>query len=322
MNGAEGNTTNLLGRHGISRRDFLRFCGAMTATLALPRSYTTRVAHAVATAPRPPVVWLEFQDCTGDTESFLRANQPDVDGLLLETISLNYHETIMVPAGAGTEASLYDTVNDARGQYICIVEGSIPTAAGGAYCTIRGRTALSTAREVCGSALATIAVGTCAWDGGLAAAAPNPTGAVGVRGAVPGLANLVNLPGCPANVVNLTATLVHYLTFNALPPTDGQGRPYFAYGEDIHDECERHDHYEHGRYVLAWGDAGHQQGWCLRKMGCRGPETHHNCPQVRWNDGTSWPVAAGHGCIGCAESAFWDRGASFYTPGDGEEDDD
>ncbi|MFN2155405.1 MAG: twin-arginine translocation signal domain-containing protein, partial [Anaerolineae bacterium] len=174
MSDADSSTAVRLGRHGISRRDFLRFCGAMTATLALPKSYATHVAHALQTAPRPPIVWLEFQDCTGDTESFLRAKQPDVDDLLLETISLNYHETIMVPAGAGTEASLSDTVNNAQGQYICIVEGSIPTAAGGAYCTIRGRTALSIAQEVCSSALATIAVGTCAWDGGLAAAAPNP----------------------------------------------------------------------------------------------------------------------------------------------------
>jgi hydrogenase small subunit len=322
MNDADSSTAVRLGRHGISRRDFLRFCGAMTATLALPKSYATHVAHALQTAPRPPIVWLEFQDCTGDTESFLRAKQPDVDDLLLETISLNYHETIMVPAGAGTEASLSDTVNNAQGQYICIVEGSIPTAAGGAYCTIRGRTALSIAQEVCSSALATIAVGTCAWDGGLAAAAPNPTGAVGVRNAVPGLANLLNLPGCPANVVNLSATLVHYLTFGTLPPTDSQGRPRFAYEEEIHEECERHEHYEHGRYVLAWGDEGHRQGWCLRKMGCRGPETHHNCPQVRWNDGTSWPVAAGHGCIGCAEAGFWDRHSPFYTPGEGEEEGD
>jgi Ni,Fe-hydrogenase I small subunit len=31
-------------------------------------------------------VWLEFQDCAGDAESLLRASQPSVDDLLLETI--------------------------------------------------------------------------------------------------------------------------------------------------------------------------------------------------------------------------------------------
>ena len=302
-----------LSQLGISRRQFMKFAGLMTATLALPRQYTARVAHALLTSARPPVIWLEFQDCTGDTESFLRASQPGVDQLLLDILSLDYHETLMVPAGANTEISLSQTMSRFPGQYIAVVEGSIPTAANGIHCMIRGRTALSMVREVCSNALATIAVGTCAWDGGLAAAAPNPTAAVGVRDAVPGLSPLINLPGCPVNVVNLAATITHYLTNGTWPDTDSSGRPYFAYGEELHDECERHDHYEAGRFVLAWGDAGHKQGWCLLKMGCKGKETDHNCPTVRWNDGTCWPVAAGHGCVGCASGSFWDRMTPFYA---------
>lgn len=308
------NLEERLAHHGISRRRFLEFCGVITATLALPSRYTGRVAQALLTAARPPVIWLEFQDCTGDTESFLRASQPGVDDLLLEMLSLDYHETLMVPVGAMTERSLRDTMTNYPGQYLCVVEGSIPTAAGGIHCMIRGRTALSIAQQVCSNALATIAVGTCAWDGGLPAASPNPTGAVGVRDAVPGLGTLINLPGCPVNVANLTATIVHFLTFQQWPETDGSGRPYFAYGEDIHEECERHEHYEHERFVLAWGDEGHQRGWCLFKMGCKGPATHHNCSTVKWNDATCWPVQAGHGCVGCAESNFWDRMSPFYVP--------
>jgi len=303
-----------LAQQGVSRRQFLKFCGLMTATLALPAHYTSRVAKALIAAPRPPVIWLEFQDCTGDTESFLGANQPGVAELLLELLSLDYHETIMVPAGAMAEVSLTNTMTNFPGQYITIVEGSIPTQAGGIHCMIGGRTALSIVQEVCRNGLATIAIGTCAWDGGLAAAAPNPTGAVGVAGAVPGLQPLINLPGCPANVVNLSAAIVHFLTFNEWPATDGSGRPRFAYGEEIHEECERHDHYEEERFVLEWGDEGHRLGWCLYRMGCRGPETHHNCPTVKWNDGTSWPIGAGHGCLGCAESGFWDRMSPFYVP--------
>ncbi len=301
-------------QQGITRRQFLKFCGLMATTLALPARYAARIAQALNTAPRPPLVWLEFQDCTGDTESFLRASQPSVDDLLLEVLSLNYHETIMVPAGRMSEKSLNDTVRDFRNQYICVVEGSIPTRDGGIYCTIRGRTALSIAQEVCSNALATIAVGTCAWEGGLAAAAPNPTGAVGVKDAIPGLRNLINLPGCPANVANLTATIVHFLTFNEWPETDRLGRPRFAYGEEIHEHCERHEHYEREEFVLEWGDQRHRQGWCLFQMGCKGPETHHNCPSVKWNDGTSWPVGAGHGCLGCSEQRFWDRLSPFYIP--------
>ena len=40
--------------------------------------------------------------------------------------------------------------------------------------------------------------------------------------------------------------------------------------------------------------------------------TSHNCPNVRWNGGTTWPVAAGHPCLGCAEAKFWDAHTPFY----------
>jgi hypothetical protein len=211
-----------LAARGVSRRQFLKFCAAMSATLALPATFTPRIAKALNTAERLPVVWLEFQDCAGNTESFLRADSPGVADIVLEQISLEYHETIMAPAGHRAEHSLDMVLEHYPGQYLAIVEGSIPTANGGVYCTIAGRTALSIAQRVCSNALATIAVGACAWDGGWPAASPNPTGAVGVRQAVPGLKNLINLPGCPMNVINLTAIIVHYLTFktNCQQPTN------------------------------------------------------------------------------------------------------
>ncbi len=307
----------------LNRRGFLKFCGLMAVTLALPISYAQAIAQALATGKRLPIIWLEFQDCTGDSESFIRANQspdpvqtsltdPGVVDLVLDYLSVDYHETLMAPAGAQAEASLNDTLKNYAGQYIAIVEGSIPTAQNGVYCTIRGRTALSIAQQVLPGARAVIAMGSCAYDGGLAAAAPNPTGAAGVAKAVPGLKNYVSLPGCPANVVNLVATIVHLLAFSSLPPRDSSGRPFFAYGAEIHDHCERHKFYEQGQFVQAWGDAGHRQGWCLFKMGCKGPETEHNCPNVKWNSGTSWCVASGHGCIGCASPNFWDTMSPFY----------
>ena len=307
----------------LSRRSFLKFCGLMVATLALPARVIDTVSRSLAAAPRLPVIWLEFQDCTGDTESFLRAAQhtspldpgvtdPSIVDLLLDFISVDYHETLMAPSGAMSEKSLNDTLQNYAGQYLAVVEGSIPTADNGVYCTIRGRTALSLAQQVLPGARAVIALGSCAWDGGLAAAAPNLTGAVGVKSAVPGLANFAALPGCPSNVVNLAATIVHLLTFNELPSRQSDGRPYFAYGEEIHENCERHDFYENDQFVLAWGDQGHRNGWCLFKMGCKGPETKSNCPTVKWNDGTCWPIAAGHGCVGCASPHFWDQMTPFY----------
>ncbi len=312
-----------LQKKGVSRRSFLKFCGAMTAALALPARYTSRIAEAVETKPRPPVLWLEYQDCAGNSESLLRASQPSVAQLVLDVLSVDYHETIMAPAGHQAEKSLRDTMEKYKGQYIVVVEGSIPTKDGGVYCTIGGRTALDLVKEIGGSAAAVIAAGTCASYGGIPAAAPNPTGAVGV-GKVLSTVPIINLPGCPMNVINLTATVVHYLTFGALPAVDQVGRPLFAYGERIHDHCERRAHYDAGQYAEAWGDEGHRKGWCLYKMGCKGPATYHNCPVVRWNEGTNWPIGAGHGCAGCSEPGFWDSMTPFYrrlpnTPGFGVE---
>ena len=280
--------------------------------LGLPRSAAARIATALETRPKPTLLWLEFQDCTGDTEAFLRASKPTTAEVILDLLSVDYHETIMAAAGKRAEA-LRDAARAKRGEYIAVIEGSIPTGANGAYCTIGGKSALQIAREVGENALAVIAVGTCAAFGGLPAAAPNPTGARSVSEAVPSIKTLINLPACPVNAENLTAVITYFLTFGHWPATDELHRPLFAYGKLIHDACERRAHFDAGQYVEQWGDEGHRQGFCLFKMGCKGPATFHNCPNVGWNENTSWPVACGHPCIGCAEPGFWDTMTPFYT---------
>jgi hydrogenase small subunit len=218
----------------------------------------------------------------------------------------------MAAAGRQAEDALTRTVHDNAGKYIALVEGSIPSGAEGAYCTIGGRAGLDIAREICGGAAATIAIGTCASFGGLPAARPNPTGALSVADAVPGVKNLINMSACPANAENITALIVYYLTLKRWPPLDQYRRPLFAYGKAIHDNCERRAHFDAGQYVEAWGDEAHRQGHCLYKMGCKGPATSQNCPVVRWNEGANWPIGCGHPCIGCAEPNFWDTMTPFY----------
>ncbi|HXY26363.1 MAG TPA: hydrogenase small subunit [Candidatus Acidoferrum sp.] len=302
---------NALKARGIPRRRFIEFCSAMVATLALPDRYLAKVVEAVGKAKKPVLVWVQFQDCAGNSESILRASHPTVLEVVVDLLSWEYHEIIMAGAGKQAEAALQRVVKEEKGKYLAVVEGAIPLADGGVYCTVAGRTAIDLAREVCGNAAASIAVGACAWDGGLVAAHPNPTGAVGLEEAVPGI-NIINMPGCPQNPANTVAVLVHYLTFGELPATDQYNRPLFAYGRLIHDQCERRAHYDAGRYVEEWGDEGHRRGWCLYKMGCKGPTGSFNCPNARWNDQTSWPVKAGHGCLACASPRFWDTKSPFY----------
>jgi len=282
----------------IHRRDFLKFCGAVAGVLSLDATFIPQIAQALTADNRPPVLWLHFAECTGCTESLLRTSAPYMDDLLFNTISLDYHETLMAAAGQTVEDLLTEAADVHQGEFFCVVEGSIPTAEEGIYGHIGGRTMLSIAEEILPKAQAIIACGSCASYGGLAAAAPNPTGAKGVLDALPTLTvPVVNLPGCPPNPVNFVAILANYLLNGSLPALDSYQRPLFAYGKRIHQQCPfRID-----------------KANCQKNYGCKGQWTSSNCPNVKFNDGTSFPMQAGHPCIGCCEPDFWDTMTPFYT---------
>jgi len=287
------------GRH-VSRRAFMRVCVTASAMLGLPFGMAGRLAEAAMDDGRPAVIWLHFQECTGCSESLLRASHPTVASLLLETISLDYHETLMAGAGHQAEAALHDSIKKNHGKYLLVVEGAIPTRQAGIFCKVAGKTALESLQEVAAGAQAIISIGTCASFGGIQAAEPNPTGAVGVGDIIKDKP-IVNLPGCPPNPYNLLSTILYFLSFNKLPELDAMNRPKFAYGRRLHEHCERRPHFDAGRFAQAFGDDGHSQGYCLYKLGCKGPATYANCSVNRFNDIGVWPVAIGHPCIGCTE---------------------
>lgn len=304
----------LLKERGVSRRDFLKWTSLMTAALMLPPVFKPMVARAAQNFSRLPVVWLHFAECTGCSEALLRSSYPNVDDILLETISLEYHETIMAAAGDQAKQCLAQAMQDFPGKYLCVIEGAIPRGLNGQYLRIgsKGETGLEIGKKVTSKAAATISIGSCAIWGGIPAARPNPTDAVGAGKAL-GIST-VNIAGCPPNVTNFTGTLLYFLMFGGMPPLDGQGRPLWAYGKRIHDFCERRPHYDAGEFVQQWGDEGARNAWCLYKVGCKGPYTFANCGHLRFNDGISWPIMAGHGCIGCTEVGFWDTMAPLEKP--------
>lgn len=305
---------NLDGFHGalggLNRRDFLKFCTGVAATLGLSPTLGTRIADAATSPARPPVIWLSAQECTGCTESLLRSHHPTVESLILDMISLDYHETLAAGAGAQAEEFRDQSVKRNWGKFILVVDGSIPTKDGGIYCMVGGQPILKTVRETAEGAAAIIAIGSCASWGGIPSADPNPTEARPVHDILPGKA-IINIPGCPPNSYNFLSTVLHLLTFGAPPELDDKGRPKFAYGRLVHENCERRPHFDAGRFALEFGDAGHRQGWCLYKLGCKGPETHANCPAINFGDvgPGSWPVGTGHPCFGCTE-----QGIGFTKP--------
>jgi len=296
-------------RLGISRRDFAKFCAATATTLGLGAGSDAAIAQAVAKAKRPSVIWLHYQECTGCSESMLRAEHPTLEKLILDVISLDYHETLMAAAGHQAEAARKSAMREHKGKYVLVVEGAIPTKDDGIYCKVGGHKAVDIVKECAADAAAVIAIGSCASWGGMPSTDPNPTGAAGVSKVLG--KPVLSIPGCPPNPYNFLATVVHILTFGKPPALDALGRPLFAYGRIIHEHCERRAHFDAGRFAIDFGDDGHRKGYCLYKLGCKGPMTYANCSTIGFGDvgESNWPVACGHPCIGCSE-----QGVGFARP--------
>jgi hydrogenase small subunit len=295
--------------NGISRRSFLKFCATTASLMALPPSAATAIASALEAARRPSVIWLSFQECTGCTESLTRSHAPSIEGLIFDAISLDYHHTLQAAAGDGAEDARLAAMKENHGNYIVVVDGSIPLKDDGIYSTIAGMTNLEMLKETVEGAAAVVAVGSCAAFGGLPQANPNPTGAASVSDIIKDKP-IINVPGCPPIPVVISGVLAQFLTFG-LPELDHLGRPMAFYGQSIHDRCYRRPFYERGQFAETFDDEGAKKGWCLYKLGCKGPTTYNACATTKWNNGTSFPIEAGHGCIGCSEPRFWDAGG-FY----------
>ncbi|MFL7871742.1 MAG: hydrogenase small subunit [Anaerolineales bacterium] len=314
-------------KKGVSRRDFLKLSGllatAMGLTMAPPvlaAEETTkplrsaRINHAVLeameTKPRLPVIWLEFQDCAGCSEAITRSNSPTLVDLVLNTLTIEYHETLSAAAGFQVEQAKEDAMQKYAGKYILVVEGSIPLGMEGNYCTIGGRSALDLLNNAASGAAAIIATGNCAAFGGLPKANPNPTEAKGVWDIITDKP-VVNIPGCPAIPEVTTGTIANYALFGALPELDSLNRPKTFYGVTVHDRCLRRAFYEAGKFAKSFDDEGAKKGWCLYKLGCKGPTTYNACASIKWDQGLSFPIQSGHPCLGCSEPNFWD-GGGFY----------
>ncbi len=300
-----------LDRRGVTRREFISWCTDLCVVLGVGSAFTPEMVRALQQVRRPSVVWLQLQECTGCVESVLRTSDPTIGDLLLDLVSMDYQHTLMAGAGDAVEAAKATAMEENFGQYLLIVTGSVPLEDDGIYLTIGGRTGLDVLGEAAEGAAAIIAVGACAHWGSVQAARPNPTGAVGIDRIIRDRP-VVNIAGCPPIGDVITATVVHYLTFGAMPALDGQGRPLFAYGARIHDQCPRRANFDAGQYVQKFDDEGARKAWCLYEVGCKGPACFSPCPIFQWNSHTDWPIGAGHPCIGCTERNFWDTMTPFY----------
>ncbi|GAX87533.1 quinone-reactive Ni/Fe-hydrogenase small subunit [Lebetimonas natsushimae] len=310
----EKSVAQVLEEHGFTRRDFLKWSAAMAVMLGLPTKFSPLIAEAAEVSDRLPVVWLHLAECTGCSESLIRNDSPTIDNIIFNFINLQYHDTIMAAAGWQAEENYEEALEKFAGRFVLCVEGGVPTKDGGEFLTIgpNAETGLEKLKRTAAKAAAVISVGTCSSFGGIQAAAPNPTGVKGVYQVIN--KPVINVPGCPPSAKNIVGTILYVILFGALPAVDNFNRPKFAYGLRIHDLCERRGHFDAGEFVEQFGDNGAENGFCLYKVGCKGPYTFNNCSRERFNQHTSWPVQAGHGCIGCSEPDFWDSMAPYEEP--------
>ncbi|MDT8408069.1 MAG: hydrogenase small subunit [Wenzhouxiangellaceae bacterium] len=301
----------VMDQNGVGRRRFLKYCAGITALMAMPPGMTAAFAQNLRAARRPTVIYIPFQECTGCLESLTRSFAPSLESLIFDSISLDYNHTLQAAAGDAAEQARHEAMEEAWGEYILIVDGSIPTKINGAYGTSAGHAFIDQLKEAAEGAAAIVAVGVCASYGGVGAAYPNPTGAVGVADIITDKP-IINVPGCPPIPEVMTGTLVSFLA-SGVPALDKHLRPKAFFGNTIHDRCYRRRFYDRGQFANSFDDEGARNGWCLYKLGCRGPTTYNACATLKWNGRTSWPVESGHGCLGCSEPNFWDKGG-FYEP--------
>jgi len=293
-------------KKGYSRRDFMKFTTYMVAFMGLEHSMVGQVVKAMETKKRIPVIWEHFQECTGCSESFIRSDHPLVADLILDNVSLDYTDTLMAASGHNAEKAKQDSMKENYGKYILVVEGGIPTKDNGIYCTIAGRTAVDILKESAAGAAAILTFGSCSAWGGVQSAYPNPTGSVPVDDIIKDKP-IIRVPGCPPIAEVMTGVVMHYATFGRLPELDSMGRPKQFYGKRVHDSCYRRPNFDAGLYAESFDSPEAKKGYCLYKLGCRGPVTYNACGSMGWNNGVSFPIKSGYPCIGCSENDFWDN---------------
>jgi hydrogenase small subunit len=297
-------------QQGITRRSFLKFCSLTAASLGLSPAQAQEIAKKLETQPRLPVIWIEGLECTCCSESFIRSAHPLAKDVVLSTISLDYHMTLAAAAGEQLRANAHEIIEKYKGNYILAVEGNPPLGEDGMYCIYYGRPFVDVLKEYAKHAKAVIAWGSCASWGCVQAAKPNPTRATPIDKVILDKP-IIKVPGCPPIAEVMSAVVTYVAAFDRIPDLDRQGRPKMFYSQRVHDKCYRRPHFDAGQFAESWDDEGARKGYCLYKLGCKGPTTYNACSTTRWNEGVSFPIGSGHGCIGCSEDGFWDKG-SFY----------
>ncbi len=300
----------------ITRRQFLKICGATGAAISVSGSLVPEIVSALenAAAGNPPVLWIQGAMCTGCSTSLLNSVHPNIAEILLNIISLKFHGTVMAASGEMAFDHLWESAAKNYGKYFLVVEGAVESVNQGKCCLTGDKEGkeipfTELTKYLAKGAAAVVAIGQCASFGGIPAGRPNPTSAMGVSHFLKDNdieKPVINVPGCPPHPDWIVGTVAHALMFG-IPELDSDGRPTLFYGTLVHDNCPYRSYYDQEQFAKTFGEVG-----CRAELGCKGPETNSDCWKRGWNSNVNWCTRNAI-CIGCTEPGFPDDFSPFYV---------
>jgi len=263
------------------------------------------------------LLWLQGGACSGNTMSFLNAEEPSVCDLVTDFgINIVWHPSLGMELGDRLQELLHGLISGAMPLDILVFEGTVVQAPNGTgqWNRFAGRAMKDWVGELAQVANHVVAIGDCASWGGIPATAPNPSESIGLQflkrnhGGFLGKEYrskagfpVINIPGCPAHPDWITQILVAIATGRAGDLSlDDLQRPKTFFSSFTQTGCTRNMHFS---YRVSATEFGQRKGCLFFDLGCRGPMTHSPCNRILWNRQSS-KTRAGMPCMGCTEPEF------------------
>jgi hydrogenase small subunit len=263
------------------------------------------------------LLWLQGGACSGNTMSFLNAEEPSACDLVTDFgINVLWHPSLGLELGENLQKMLRALLSGQLPLDIFVFEGTVVNAPGGTgeWNRFAGRPMKDGVRDLSKVASYVVAIGDCATWGGIPATAPNPSESQGLqflkrnqggflgkdfraRSGLP----VINIPGCPAHPDWITQIVVAVATGRGGElALDEFQRPRTFFTAFTQTGCTRNMHFA---YKISATEYGQRKGCLFYDLGCRGPMTHSPCNRILWNRQSS-KTRAGMPCLGCTEPEF------------------
>jgi hydrogenase small subunit len=263
------------------------------------------------------LLWLQGGACSGNTMSFLNAEEPSACDLVTDFgINVLWHPSLGMELGENLQKMLRSLIMGELPLDIFVFEGTVVNAPNGtgAWNRFAGRPMREWVNDLADVASYTVAIGDCATWGGIPATDPNPTQSQGLqflkrqpggflgsdyrsRAGLP----VINIPGCPAHPDWITQIVVALATGRGAEiGLDDFQRPKTFFTTFTQTGCTRNMHFA---YKVSATEFGQRKGCLFYDLGCRGPMTHSPCNRILWNRQSS-KTRAGMPCLGCTEPEF------------------